>query len=227
MERKEFLKQLGFGTLMAPVVIANNNSHDGESLNACLESPRETPGPFPTRDPAKLLTADIRGDRTGIEMTVRIAIQNKNDNCRALPGALVDIWHCDKDGYYSEYGGSGMQRVNLQSAHFLRGRQQADKNGLVSFTTIFPGWYRGRAPHIHVEIFDNSEKSLLITQIAFPTKICDDVYTKATQFYTSGRQDTSNESDGVFANSLGSQMASVSGNIGNGFVLSNTIIVNA
>jgi protocatechuate 3,4-dioxygenase beta subunit len=226
MERKEFIKQLGFGTLIAPVVIVND-SHVGKSLNACEEWPRETPGPFPTKDPEKLLIADIRGDRSGIEMKVRITIQNKNNNCRALPGALVDIWHCDKDGYYSEYGGSGMQRANLQSVHFLRGRQQADKNGLVSFTTIFPGWYRGRAPHIHVEIFNGGGKSLLITQIAFPTKICDAVYTKATQYYTRGRQDTSNESDGVFANSLADQLASVSGNIENGFVLSNTIIVNA
>ena len=160
-------------------------------------------------------------------MNVKITIQNKHNDCRALPGALVDIWHCDRDGYYSEYGGTRMQSTNLQSFHFLRGRQKADANGVVTFTTIFPGWYRGRAPHIHVEIFDSSGKSLLITQIAFSTEVCDTVYTEATEFYTRGKQDTSNERDGIFADSLNNQMASVSGSIAKGFILSNTIVVSA
>jgi protocatechuate 3,4-dioxygenase beta subunit len=226
MERKEFIKHLGLGALVVPVVGANGMLEAPADPGQCLESPRETAGPFPTKDPSKMLAADIRGDRKGIEMNVKITIQNKNNNCRALPGALVDIWHCDKDGLYSEYGGTRMQTVNLQSAHFLRGRQRTDANGVATFTTIFPGWYGGRAPHIHVEIFDASEKSLLVTQIAFPQEICDTVYTKAIEFYTRGKQDTLNQADGVFADSLNNQMASVSGNITKGFVVSNTIIVN-
>lgn len=226
MERKDFIRYLGLGALVVPGVAANVNQSGDRDAEACLVSPRETAGPFPTKDPSQFLEADIRGDRTGIEMSVKITIQNRNNGCRALPGALVDIWHCDGDGYYSEYGGTRMQSEDLQSAHFLRGRQKTDANGVATFTTIFPGWYRGRAPHIHVEILDSKGKSLLITQIAFPTEICDTVYTEATQFYKRGKQDTSNDTDGVFADSLRNQMASLSGSITKGFNLSNTIVVS-
>lgn len=226
MERTEFIKQLGFGVLVAPAIVING-TRDDEAQNTCDESPRETSGPFPTKDPSQQVSSDIRSDRTGIEMSVKIAIKNRNNECRALPGALVDIWHCDKDGNYSEYGGTRMQKANFQSAHFLRGRQRTDASGVATFTTIFPGWYSGRAPHIHVEIFDSSERSLLVTQIAFPTEICNEVYTKARKFYSRGTQDTPNESDGVFADSLGRQMASIVGSIAKGFVLSDTIVVSA
>jgi protocatechuate 3,4-dioxygenase beta subunit len=226
MERKEFIKQLGLGALIAPAAVLNNYQ-DGENLNLCIESPRETAGPFPTKDPSGLIISDIRSDRTGIEMTVNITVQDRNKNCLPLPGALVDIWHCDKDGNYSEYGGSGMQSNNFQNVKFLRGRQKSDTKGQVTFKTIFPGWYRGRAPHIHVEVFDSTGKSLLITQIAFPMQVSDTVYTRATQYYTKGKQDTANEADGVFADSLNSQVATVSGTIDKGFMLSNAIIVSA
>lgn len=226
MERKQFIKQLGLGALIAPVASVNT-FHDGENLNSCVESPRETAGPFPTKDPSSVMISDIKSDRTGIEMTVNITVQDRNKNCRPLPGALVDIWHCDKDGNYSEYGGNGMQSKNFQKLRFLRGRQISDVEGRVTFKTIFPGWYGGRAPHIHVEIFGSDEKSLLITQIAFPTEVNDIVYTRATQFYTKGKQDTANEADGVFANSLNNQMSIVSGTIDKGFMLSNTIVVSA
>ena len=227
MERKEFIKRLGLTTLVVPIVAVHHNSEAKIDAEDCIDSPRETAGPFPTKNPNNLLTSDIRSDRSGIGMTVEITIQNRNDKCGALAGALVDIWHCDKDGYYSEYGGSGMQPVDLQALHFLRGRQKTDADGRAIFTSIFPGWYRGRAPHIHVQIFSETGKSLLVTQIAFPTEVCDNVYTKATQHYTRGKQDTSNESDGVFANSLNNQMGIITGSIAKGFVLRDTIVVSA
>ena len=225
MERKEFIKQLGLGALIAPAAVLNNYQ-DGDNLNLCTESPRETAGPFPTKDPSGLMISDIRSDRTGIEMTVNITVQDRNRNCQPLPGALVDIWHCDKDGNYSEYGGSRIQSNNFQNVKFLRGRQKSDTKGQVTFKTIFPGWYRVRAPHIHVEVFDSTGKSLLITQIAFPMQVNDTVYTRATQYYTKGKQDTANEADGLFAYSLNNQVATVSGTIDKGLMLSNTIIVS-
>lgn len=232
MHRKEFLKRLGLASLVIPLAAAcGNESEDPTPTDStdgtCTTSPTETAGPFPTKSPSTLVLQDIRSDRTGVEMVVKITVQNKNNGCSALQGAIVDIWHCDKDGYYSEYGGTGMQSVDMTTVHFLRGRQTTDSNGEVSYKTIFPGWYSGRAPHIHVHIYDSTGKSLLITQIAFPTDVCDTVYTTATQFYKKGKQDTSNSSDNVFSDSLANQMSVVTGNITDGFSLTDTIVVNA
>ncbi len=243
MERKHFLKN-GLAALglvaIAPLAssckkdtdaIADTGSTSGSSSGTtsgtCTVSPTETAGPFPTKSPSSLVTNDIRSDRTGVPFTIKITINNKNNNCAALAGAIVDIWHCDKDGYYSEYGGTGMQSVNYTSVHFLRGRQTTDANGLVTFTSIFPGWYSGRAPHIHVHIYNASGTSLLVTQIAFPTDVCDTVYTTATQYYTRGKQGTANATDNVFSDSLASELATITGSVAQGYLLTHTITVAA
>ncbi|QHV98607.1 dioxygenase family protein [Spirosoma endbachense] len=248
MERKEFLKR-GFGSLLGiatvlPAINACSSSEvtpttstgtststgstNGSSSSNCSVTPSETEGPFPTKVPANFVRKDIRDDRTGVAFTVNITIKNSNSSCAVLAGALVDIWHCDKDGYYSEYGGSGMQSVNFTTVDFLRGRQTTDANGLVSFTSIFPGWYSGRAPHIHVHIYSSTGKSLLVTQIAFPYDIANTVYTTAQSYgYTKGSQDTKNESDNVFSDGFTTELATVSGSISAGYILTHTIVVSA
>ena len=249
MERKHFFKNgLAALGLMAIAPLANSCKKDTEELTAtttgtgtgtgtttgtgtststgsCTTSPTETEGPFPTKTPSSLVTNDIRSDRTGVPFTIKITINNKNNSCSAMSGAIVDIWHCDKDGNYSEYGGSGMQSTNYTSVHFLRGRQTTDSSGLVTFTSIFPGWYSGRAPHIHVHVYNASGKSLLVTQIAFPTDVCNTVYTTATNYYTRGKQDTSNTSDNVFSDSLASELATVTGSVSAGYTLTQVITV--
>jgi protocatechuate 3,4-dioxygenase beta subunit len=228
MQRKEFLKRLGFTTLAIPMAAAcANDSNDPSPDATCAVSPAETPGPFPTKSPSSLVITDIRSDRAGVNLVLNITIQNVNDGCNPLANAFVDIWHCDNNGYYSEYGGSGLQQINLQDVHFLRGRQATNADGVASFLSIFPGWYPGRAPHVHVQVFDNTGKSLLITQIAFPTNVCNTVYNSATQFYSKGIQDTSNTSDFVFADSLSNEMSVVSGNVSDGYVLTHSIKVRA
>lgn len=238
MERKDFLKR-GFSALgymaIAPLLGSCKKDEDSTTpesgtetgSGSCTATPSETEGPFPTKSPSSLVITDIRSDRTGVPFTIKINIQNKNNACGALAGALVDIWHCDKDGNYSEYGGTGMQSSNFTSVHFLRGRQTTDANGLVTFTSIFPGWYSGRAPHIHVHIYTSSGKSLLVTQIAFPEDVTNTVYTTATNLYTRGKQDTSNARDNVFADSIATELASVTGSVAAGYVLTHTIVVSA
>ena len=246
MERKDFLKKgfvaaLGI-TAIAPLMNAckkedtgltatsgsgTTDTSTGMTTGSCTTSPSETEGPFPTKTPSSLVSSDIRSDRTGVPLTIKITINNKNSNCAALAGAIVDIWHCDKDGNYSEYGGSGMQATSYTSVHFLRGRQTTDANGLVQFTSIFPGWYSGRAPHIHVHVYDASGRSLLVTQIAFPTDVCDTVYTTATNYYTRGKQDTSNARDNVFSDSLASELATVTGSVSAGYTLTHLVTVAA
>ena len=120
-----------------------------------------------------------------------------------------------------------MQSANFSNVHFLRGRQTTDADGLVKFTSIFPGWYSGRATHIHVHVYDSSGKSLLVTQIAFSESVCDHVFTNATNFYKNGTQDTSNERDNVFSDGYENELASISGSISDGYTLEHTIVVNA
>lgn len=252
MERKEFLKR-GFGSLLGIAAVAplvgscssstidpastttmssststSTGSTNGSSSSNCSVTPTETEGPFPTKVPANFVRKDITDGRTGVAFTMNITIKNANNSCAALSGALVDVWHCDKDGYYSEYGGTGMQSVNFTTVDFLRGRQTTDSNGLVSFTSIFPGWYSGRAPHVHVHIYNSAGKSLLVTQIAFPYDITTIVYTTAQSYgYTKGVQDTKNESDNVFSDGFTTELATVSGSISGGYTLTHTIVVSA
>jgi protocatechuate 3,4-dioxygenase beta subunit len=234
MERKKFLKSLFVGALSAPVIVSacHNDSeavtpdnstgtvtNPGTTNTTCTVAPSETEGPFPTKAPSGYVRSDITDGREGYKMTAKITIGNTNNSCASLANAIVDIWHCDAEGSYSEYGGTGMQSINYQSVHFLRGRQITDANGLVTFTSIFPGWYTGRATHIHVHVYNASGTSLKVTQIAFPEGTGSAVavvngYKKGITGYTL------NKSDNIFSDdSAGVQIASVTGNTTDGFEL--------
>lgn len=230
MERKDFLRK-GFSLLGAAIVVPSllrANQSESETTT-CTVTNSETAGPFPTLTPSSLVRTNITGDRTGIPMDITITIINVNANCTALQGALVDIWHCDKDGYYSQYGGTGMQTVNYTNNTFLRGRQTTDTNGQVAFTSIFPGWYTGRSTHIHVHIYSASGTSLLVTQIAFPEGSNSAVVqvNSATSYgYTKGMTGyTYNANDNVFSDGVSSEMSAITGSIANGFDLTHTIYV--
>lgn len=238
MERKEFLKRgfsaLGLATIV-PMISCSNDSVDpvetstdttGSTSGTCTTTASETEGPFPTKSPASLVTNDITSDRQGTKLTVKITIQNKNNSCATLAGALVDIWHCDAAGNYSEYGGTGMQSTNYTAVHFLRGRQTTDANGLVTFTSIYPGWYSGRAPHIHVHVYNASGKSLLVTQIAFPEDVSKVVYAQGV-YASHGQADTTNAKDNVFGDGVSTEMSTVTGSASAGYELTHTIVVSA
>jgi protocatechuate 3,4-dioxygenase beta subunit len=245
MKRKEFLRGLGLiGISSLAIPIINSCSKDGDSSDTstddstsdsgsssgdCTVTASETAGPFPTITPSSLVKSNIVMDRTGVGLTIKITIKNTKASCEALKGAIVDIWHCDKDGNYSEYGGISMQSVNYTSVHFLRGRQTTDDNGLITFTSIFPGWYSGRATHIHVHVYNTSGTSLLVTQIAFPegtNSAVALVNASSTNGYTKGMSGyTYNASDNVFSDSTTNEMAAISGSVSDGFVLTHTINV--
>lgn len=245
MERKAFLRNglaaLGI-TAIAPLASCKKENTSSSATTAtggsnssgsgtCTEAPTETEGPFPTHVPSSYVRSNIVDDRTGVPLTVNITIQNKNNSCSALANAIVDIWHCDKDGYYSEYGGTGMQSVNYTSVHFLRGRQTTDANGLVTFTSVFPGWYSGRATHIHVHIYNASGSSLKVTQIAFPEGSSSAVVLVNTTAsgYTKGMSGyTYNANDNIFSDdTAGIEIAAVSGSVSGGYTLTHTIAVAA
>ncbi|MEL4307554.1 dioxygenase family protein [Joostella sp. CR20] len=229
MDRKKFLKRgvLGIGTLaFIPTAVTSCSDDDDSNTGSssdCELSPRETEGPFPIKSPSELVLSNIVSDRSGVAMVINIQVVDNDTNCEPIEGVFVDIWHCDADGNYSEYGNTQMQQTDYTDKHFLRGRQTTDASGNVSFVSIYPGWYRGRAPHIHVEVLDSNENSLMVTQIAFPEDTSSGVY--ATTGYN-GEPDTSNTSDNVFSDSLANNMAdSITGNTTDGFVLTKVITV--
>jgi protocatechuate 3,4-dioxygenase beta subunit len=215
----------------APAILrAAGSTEETETLATCTVAPNETEGPFPRTHQQALCVQTLPREEPEF-LTINITIKNKNANCDALQGALVDIWHCDKDGNYSEYGGTQMQSANYTTVSFLRGRQVTDANGLVSFTSIFPGWYTSRATHIHVHIYNSAGTSLLITQIAFPEGTNSAVATvnAATAYgYTKGMTGyTYNANDNVFSDdSAGLELSSVSGSLTEGYTLEHTIYVN-
>ena len=250
MERKIFLKNplaaLGLAAV-APLAVSScgkdtdtttsttngtttDSTTTGTTTSSCTVTSTETAGPYPTKSPSSYVRSNIVDGQSGVPLTVKITIANTNNSCAALSGALVDIWHCTAVGYYSEYvvnPGGGYTSVDYTSSHFLRGRQTTDSSGLVTFTSIFPGWYSGRAPHIHVHVYNSSGTSLLITQIAFPSDICNTVYTTATDYKAHGTQDTSNTSDTIFSDSLSNELATVTGSVSAGYTLTHTVYVAA
>ena len=241
MERKHFLRSLIIGAVSAPVMIeacskgntvtasdtTSGISGTGSSVSAtgCNVIPTETEGPFPTKTPSSYVRSDITNGRTGYALTIKLTVGNSNNNCAAVPDAIVDIWHCDAEGNYSEYGGGGMQSIDYQSLHFLRGRQTTDANGLVTFTSIFPGWYTGRATHIHVHIYNSSGTSLKVTQIAFPEVAGSALLT--VNGYAKGMTGyTYNAKDNVFSDDTkGIEIATVTGGTNEGFDLSINISI--
>lgn len=140
-----------------------------------------------------------------------------NAGCTAVPNADVEIWHCDSAGNYSEYGSQTTQ-------NYLRGIQTSNSNGEVSFTTIYPGWYQGRATHIHLEV-KTGGASRKITQIAFPESTNSTVY--QTGVYASrGSNPTSNLADGIFADSLSSELVTPTGDPTSGYAASCQIAIS-
>lgn len=241
MERKQFIKTLSFWAFSGPVLFDSCKKEDSIALtdktgtavvadDSCVKTPEETEGPFPTKTPTSYVRSDIRkGDGLGVNMTALITIANVTNNCNPLPGALVDIWHCDVDGNYSQYGGVQMQSSNYQSVNWFRGRQATDSNGRVVFKTIFPGWYQGRSTHIHAHIYDASGKSLLVTQIAFQDSLSIDVNSNGSKYgYTKGISGyTYNSRDNVFSDGVEKEMSTVTGTMTDGFEMSITLKVNA
>lgn len=257
MNRKDFLKGLGFLGLSATGISvlnacsgderdsllaedtsgtetdtpATGGTETPQNTETCEVTTSETAGPFPTKNPQTLEQIDITDNRTGVSLDINLTVQNVNADCVALEGAMVDIWHCDKDGYYSEYGNTSLQPEDFTSDHFLRGRQVSNSDGKVNFKSIFPGWYNGRATHIHVHIYNQNGNSLLVTQIAFPegdNSAVAQVNSASDAGYTKGMTGyTFNASDNVFKDGTTNEMSAITGNIADGFVLSHTLKVNA
>jgi protocatechuate 3,4-dioxygenase beta subunit len=199
-----------------------------------VEIPQETAGPYPgdgSNGPNVLAASGVvRQDITssfgtgsakaeGVPLTFTLTLLDNANGCVPLAGAAVYAWHCDRDGKYSMYD-SGLANEN-----YLRGVQEADANGQVTFTSIFPGAYSGRWPHIHFEVFESMSNAtaagqvLAVSQIALTKAACDDVY--ATPGYEASVRNmarTTLQSDNVFGDDGGIyQLAAMTGSASAGY----------
>ena len=208
----------------------------------CVEVPEETAGPFPadgSNGPnvlteSGIVRSDIRssfgaasGVAEGVPLTINLTILDLATGCTPLAGAAVYLWHCDRDGEYSLYS------QTIGDENYLRGVQETDANGLVTFTSIFPAAYSGRWPHAHFEVYASLSEATAAgqisatSQIAFPQDVCELVY--ATDGYSHSvrnLEQTSLERDMVFGDDGGvSQLATMSGDVTRGFTAALSVVV--
>jgi protocatechuate 3,4-dioxygenase beta subunit len=169
--------------------------------NVCLLTPQAVEGPY-YFDP-KLVRADITEGLPGIPTKLMLQVIEAA-SCTPVENARVDVWHCSAVGHYSGYAGQGDDRqTSTEGKTFLRGTQMTDGSGLVSFATIYPGWYRGRTTHIHFKVFLD-ERSVLVGQIYFPDALNEFIYRNVAPYTErAADRDTTNGADGVLAASGG------------------------
>ncbi len=157
----------------------------------CVAQPEQTEGPYFVD--RVLERSDLRLDpatgtmSAGAPLTLQFALSRVTaaGACAVLPGAQIDIWHCDALGVYSD---AEDRRTNTRGRQFLRGYQISDESGVVRFTTIYPGWYRGRAVHIHFKVRTPGVGGRIdefTSQLYFPDDLTDRVH--AAEPYAANR----------------------------------------
>jgi hypothetical protein len=160
----------------------------GEALaQACDLSSELTEGPFYLAD--RPLRRNVVEDRPGIVLWLSLTVLDAQ-TCAPIPGATVDIWHADAAGSYSGFEGE-------ENDTFLRGRLTAGAAGVATFRTVYPGWYTGRTPHIHVKV-EVGGNDVHTGQVFFDEGVTAAVYAREP-YVTRGTQDTTNAEDGIFA----------------------------
>lgn len=196
--------------------------------------PEETAGPYPgdgsngpnvltesgvVREDITASFGSASGVADGVPLTIELRIQDADNGCAAFAGAAVYLWQCDAAGQYSLYSEA------IADENYLRGVQEADADGVVRFTSIVPGCYAGRWPHIHFEVYESlaaaadvAEK-IATSQIAIPQATSEAVYSDAR--YDGSSRNLSQvtlASDNVFGeDSAAQQLAMISGDVSSGF----------
>jgi protocatechuate 3,4-dioxygenase beta subunit len=166
---------------------------------ACVVRPEQSEGPFYVDE--RLDRSDIRSDprtgevRPGAPLALAFAVSSiRGGTCTPLPGAVVDVWHCDALGAYSDVGGPG------SGQKFLRGYQVTDAGGLARFTTIYPGAYEGRAVHIHFKVRTAAGAARaheFTSQIYFDDAVTDQILA-LEPYARRGQRRLRNDGDGLF-----------------------------
>lgn len=183
------------------------------SLPTCVVSPALTEGPYFVDE--HLNRADIRSDPTtgevkdgaALQLTLVVS-QVTNDGCTPLADAMVDIWHCDAQGVYSD---ASDPSFNTKGQKFLRGYQVTDANGMAQFGTIYPGWYQGRAVHIHFKVRSEAgtaQSYEFTSQFFFDENLSGQVFALAP-YASKGSGWMHNNQDGIYQQSGGATVLDV------------------
>ena len=196
---------------------------------SCVVAPTETLGPYPAFANGIVtlssifrqdMTTDTSGNyaqRTGVPLTMDLKLVNTNSNCDPLVGYDVYVWHCDAQGYYSYYsnqpGHYGTK--SYPNGYFLRAAQTTDSCGEVTFTSIFPGWYPSRYPHLHIAVALGSTQEA-VTQMTWPSSVITNVYNNSSYYSAYPTPDTTFAADNVFQGNTG-QIATTTGSIAAGY----------
>jgi protocatechuate 3,4-dioxygenase beta subunit len=227
------------GSLVTDASAATGNGSNASS-GACSKTPEETAGPYPgdssngpnvlnlsgvVRSDIRSSFAGLSGTAAGVPLTIALTIVSATA-CAPRANHAVYVWHCDRGGLYSLYS------AGATNQNYLRGVQQTDANGVVTFTSIFPACYTGRWPHIHFEIYPslaaatNVANKIATSQLALPKSTCDLVYaTAGYQQSVTNLSQISLATDIVFSDGASLELATVSGDVTNGLTASLTIAV--
>jgi intradiol ring-cleaving dioxygenase-like protein len=181
------LRATGTGDLLRPPVAA-------AASPGCVLAPEVTEGPYWIAN--HLTRRNIKDGRPGLPLTLDFTVQDAT-TCKPIKAADVEVWHADAGGTYSG--------VNGNTKRFLRGHQKSDANGKVRFDTVFPGWYPGRSPHIHLKVHVGG--SVVHTgQVFFDQSIADAIY-RTGAYASHGQPDTTHAADSIYAQAGGSRAA--------------------
>jgi len=197
LTRREVLILLGGAAMLAGGVSSRRGI--AQTLPSCVVTPEQTEGPFFTD--VRLNRSDIRSDPTdksvkeGVPLALILRVSAVGSaGCVPLAGAMVDVWHCDALGAYSD------SDRNTAGKKFLRGHQMTDASGAVHFTTIYPGWYPGRAVHIHFKVRIVAGPALgdeFSSQLYFDDSATDRAHARAP-YTTHGKRAQRNSDDVLF-----------------------------
>jgi len=165
-----------------------------QAAASCILTPEVTEGPYWIAN--HLTRRNITDGRRGLALRLRLTIVDAT-TCAAIRNADVEIWHADASGVYSGFG------TSAPTQRFLRGHQRSDARGLVIFDTIYPGWYRGRTPHIHIKVHVGG--AVVHTGQLFFNDVTSDAVYRTARYEAHGEPDTTNAQDMIYAQAGGAK----------------------
>jgi protocatechuate 3,4-dioxygenase beta subunit len=196
LNRRDVLKVAGgagFAAVFgARALMSLGDDAEAATTTTCLLTPETTPGPYWVEE--ALTRRNVTEGKPGLPVVIRFTVLNAR-TCKPIRKADVEIWHCDAVGNYSAVDGA--------TTRFLRGHQRSNAAGKAEFVTIFPGWYPGRTPHIHMKVSVGGNE-VHTGQVFFDEKITTAVYEQAP-YRSRGRYDTPHARDGIYSQAGGSR----------------------